>query len=338
MRTSANVALVGATGAVGAEVIKILAERNFPLGELRLFASHRSAGSKIGDRVVQDLSKHNARENFADIDIAIFSAGRRVSLGFAEAVAQEGCIVVDNSTAFRMDPHVPLIVPEINLHALPQYKSRGIVANPNCTTAIAMMALAPLHREFGLRLLLGATYQAVSGIGAMGLEELRTQQKALVNGTALVSRIFPHQIVDNIIPQVDDFLENGYTIEEEKIRNEGIKILGLPSLKTSLTCARVPVPRVHCIDLTAQFEHAVTPHEARRVLSRMEGVTVLDKPHEHIYGMPIWASGKDPVQVSRIRTDTALQNALKMWICGDQIRKGAALNAVQIAEELLKIM
>lgn len=342
MRSKVALGIVGATGAVGEEALSILAERDFPFSTLRLFASDRSAGKelKCKDTVytVESVSAENAREKFHGLDVIIFSAGATQARELAPLAAREGCVVIDNSTAFRMDPEVPLIVPEINLHALPGYRVKNIIANPNCTTAIALMALTPLHRERHLQLVTGSTYQAVSGIGAEGMFELKEQQERLVRGKNITPKIFPHQIVDNVIPQVDEFCSSGYTIEEEKMTHEGRKMLGHLNLQTSITCVRVPVPRVHSMALTAYFAYEFRVEDAISLMKRSEGVEWVDNPAEQLYAMPLSASGKDKVQVSRIRRVPGMPNALTLWVVGDQLRKGAALNAVQIAKELFKIM
>ena len=333
-KQSKILAVVGATGAVGGEILKILVERRFPIRRIVLLASRRSAGAKIrfsgayypgGYHPVTELSNGS----FKGVDIAIFSAGTDTSREFGPIAQKAGCIVIDNSSAFRMDPDVPLVIPEINAKALKGH--RGIIANPNCTTAIALMALWPLHREYGLERVVASSYQAVSGAGARAIAELERQ----IGDPDAVPEVFPHRIAGNVIPQVDSFLANGYTKEEMKLQYEGGKIMYLPSFRASVTCVRVPVERSHSIAISAQFVRTPSPERAREVLAAAPGIRVVDTPEDHEYPMPRDASGRDECLVGRIRTDIALDNALSFFVVGDQLRKGAALNAVQIAERLL---
>lgn len=333
MTSQPHVAIVGATGAVGREMLVCLEERNFPLSKLTLLASARSAGQKMAfrgeDLTVQELTD----ESFDGIDIALFSAGGGISLHYAPLAAAAGCIVIDNSSAFRMEPDVPLVVPEINPEAAAHHP-RNIIANPNCSTIITLMGLAPLHRAFGLTGMIASTYQAVSGSGAQGIIELESQMKALVNGTPVEKNVYPHQIASNVIPHVDAFQESGYTKEEQKMLHEGRKILGLPNLKVTCTCVRVPVMRSHSISVTAIFEKDPTVETARAAYQGQAGVDLVDDPANAIYPVPLGTTGQNNCQVGRIRKDQVIPNSLALWVVGDQVRKGAALNAVQIAEIL----
>ncbi len=333
MNRTPHIAVVGATGAVGVEMLRTLEKRRFPVGKLTLLASARSAGRTLefnGTSVqVQELTP----DSFRGVDIALFSAGGGTSREFAPRAAEAGCVVIDNSSAFRMDPDVPLVVPEINPEDARGH--RGIIANPNCTTAIAVMALYPLHKAFGLRRIFAASYQAVSGTGAKAIEELRRQVEQISAGEQPTREVYPHQIAFNLLPQVDSFLEDGYTREEMKLENEGRKIMHHPTFRASVTCVRVPVYRAHSIAINAEFEKPVTPEAAREVLARAPGIDVVDNPAKNEYPMPLHASGRYNCQVGRIRRDCALDNGLALWVAGDQLLKGAALNAVQIAELLL---
>lgn len=333
MSVPKHVAIVGATGAVGEEMRLCLEQRNFPISKLTVLASARSAGKKIlfrGEEVtVQELT----HESFAGVDIALFSAGGGISKEFGPSAAAAGAIVIDNSSAFRMDEDVPLVVPEINPEAVKDAK-RGIIANPNCTTIISLMALAPLHEKFGLKSIIASSYQAVSGSGAQGIIELEEQVKAITHGLPFEPRVYPRQIAFNVIPQVDVFTDNGYTKEELKMLNEGRKILGHPELKVSCTCVRVPVYRSHSVSITAQFERPVDVEAARAAFAGKPGIQVKDDPANKVFPVPLDTTGKDDCLVGRIRKNLVLDNALDLWVVGDQVRKGAALNAVQIAEIL----
>jgi aspartate-semialdehyde dehydrogenase len=334
MNRNPHVAVAGATGAVGIEMIRTLEKRNFPAGQLTLLASARSAGKQLKflgqDIAVKELSK----DSFAGIDIALFSAGGSISKEYAPIAAKAGCVVVDNSSAFRMDDAVPLVVPEINAADIKLHK--GIIANPNCTTAITLMALYPLHAAFGCKRIFASSYQAVSGTGAKAIAELERQVQEIVAGKPATKEVYPHQIAFNVLPQVDVFLPTGYTKEEMKMENEGRKIMHHPSFKASVTCVRVPVYRSHSIAVSAEFEKPVTVEAARAVLQKAPGLDVVDEPENKKYPMPLFTSEKYNCEVGRIRLDCALDNGLCFWVSGDQLLKGAALNAVQIAEELLK--
>jgi aspartate-semialdehyde dehydrogenase len=333
MNMEPHVAIVGATGAVGEEMLLCLEQRQFPVGNLTLLASARSAGKTLKfrgrDVIVQEL-RH---DSFKGVDIALFSAGGSISLEFGPSAAAAGAVVIDNSSAFRMDADVPLVVPEINPEAAKQ-RPRGIIANPNCTTIISLMALAPLHRAFGLRSIIASTYQAVSGSGAQGIVELEQQMKAIHAGEPVILKVYPRQIAFNVIPQVDAFTENGYTKEELKMLNEGRKIMNLPDLRVSCTCVRVPVFRSHSVAITALFDHPVTAAAARDAFAGKAGVKVVDDIANQVFPVPLDSTGKDDCLVGRIRQNLVFENALDLWVVGDQVRKGAALNAVQIAEIL----
>ena len=328
-----HIAIVGATGAVGIEMLTCLEERDFPHSQLTLLASARSAGKTLPFQGRQITIQELTPDSFAGIDIALFSAGGGISEEFAPHAAAAGAVVIDNSSHFRMDPDVPLVVPEINPQAA-KNRPRNIIANPNCTTIITLMGLYPLHRAFGLQSIIASTYQAVSGSGAQGIAELEQQTAALVNGTPLEQNVYPRQIAHNAIPHVDAFLENGYTKEEQKMLNEGRKILDLPDLNVTCTCVRIPVMRSHSVSLTAVFEKEPSVEAARAAFSDYPGIRVIDDPATATYPVPLDTTGKDDCLIGRIRRDQVIPNALAAWIVGDQVRKGAALNAVQIAEIL----
>jgi aspartate-semialdehyde dehydrogenase len=334
MNRNPHVAVVGATGAVGIEMIQTLEKRNFPVGKLTLLASARSAGKRLKFRGEEHPVKELTKDSFAGIDIALFSAGGGISKEFAPAAAKAGCVVVDNSSAFRMDPEVPLVIPEINASDVKAH--RGIIANPNCTTAVTLMALFPLHKAFTVKRIFASSYQAVSGAGAKAIEELKRQVGEIVAGKPVTKEAFPHQIAFNVIPQVDSFLPTGYTKEEMKMENEGRKIMHHPNFRASVTCVRVPVYRSHSIAVSAEFERPVSVEAARAVLKKAPGLDVVDEPENNKYPMPLFTAEKYNCEVGRIRKDCALDNGLCFWVSGDQLLKGAALNAVQIAEELLK--
>jgi aspartate-semialdehyde dehydrogenase len=334
MNRSPHVAVVGATGAVGIEMIETLERRNFPVGKLTLLASARSAGKPLKFRGVEHLVRELTADSFAGVDIALFSAGGGISREFAPRAAQAGCVVVDNSSAFRMDDTVPLVVPEINAADVKTH--RGIIANPNCTTAITLMALYPLHQAFGVRRIFASSYQAVSGTGAKALQELERQVTQLVAKQPVTKEVYPHQIAFNVLPHVDSFLPSGYTKEEMKLENEGRKIMHHPAFRASVTCVRVPVYRAHSVAVSAEFERPVSVAAARAVLAKAPGLDVVDDPEKKEYPMPLFVAEKDNCQVGRLRLDCAMDNGLCFWVAGDQLLKGAALNAVQIAEELLK--
>lgn len=332
MSKNLHVAIVGATGAVGVEMMKTLEKRNFPVGKLTLLASAKSAGKRLpfkgGEVVIEELTE----KSFTGVDVALFSAGGSISKQFAPFATQAGAIVVDNSSAFRMDADVPLVVPEIN--GADVKSSRGIIANPNCTTAITLMALWPLHQAFGVKRVIASSYQAVSGTGAQAIEELRAQVAAISEGRPVVTKVYPHQIAFNVLPHVDGFLDSGYTKEEMKMQNEGRRIMHHPSFRASVTCVRVPVYRAHSVAVTAEFEKPITVEAARAALAKAPGLDIVDDPASNTYPLPLNVAERDNCQVGRIRMDCALDNALAFWVVGDQLLKGAALNAVQIAELL----
>src|SRR5256886_11997656 len=325
-------AVVGATGAVGQELLRVLERRNFPVASLRPIASARSAGKSIrfGDELisVDKLVDHS----FEKIDIAFFCAGGEVSRKYVPIACQADAIAIDNSSVFRMEPHVPLVIPEINVEDVRGH--RGLISNPNCTTAIALMALYPLHRVFTVRRVFGASYQAVSGSGARAINELRQQVEDASQNRQMRSQIYPHPIAFNVLPHVDSFLENGYTKEEMKFQNEGRKIMHLPEFRASLTCVRVPVYRAHSVAISAEFERPFSVEQAREVLAKAPGIELVDEPQSNRYPMPLRVAGKDNCEVGRVRMDCAFENGLSFWVSGDQLLKGAALNAVQIAELL----
>jgi aspartate-semialdehyde dehydrogenase len=330
MSSPLHVAIVGATGAVGVELMQVLTRRNFPVGKLTLLASARSAGKSLdfqGEKIpVQELRE----DSFKGVDVALFSAGGSISKKFAPLAVQAGAVVVDNSSAFRMDESVPLVIPEINGADVPL--NRGIIANPNCTTAITLMGLWPLHRAFGVSRVIASSYQAVSGTGAQAIEELRRQVEDLAAGRNPSWTVYPHQIAFNVLPHVDSFLDTGYTREEMKMQNEGRRIMHHPAFLASVTCVRVPVYRAHSVAVTAQFERPVSLDHARDVLAKAPGLQLVDNPAKNEYPLPLRVAGRDDCEIGRLRVDCALENAITFWISGDQLLKGAALNAVQIAE------
>lgn len=330
-----NVAIVGATGAVGVEILSCLENRNFPLKSLKLLASARSTGKQVSFRGKMLTVEELTENSFEGVDLALFSAGGDISRQFAPIAASAGCVVVDNSSAFRQDPDVPLVVPEINPEAALNHP-RNIIANPNCTTIITLMALYPLHLKFGLKTIIASSYQAVSGSGQHGITELENQVRAIADGHPFTPSVYPCQIAFNVIPQIDSFTDTGYTKEELKMLNESRKILSLPDLKVTCTCVRVPVYRSHSISAIAQFERPVSVEEARKAYDGMPGIAIKDDPATSTWPTPLDTTCQDTCLVGRIRKDLAIDNALNLWAVGDQVLKGAALNAVQIAELLVK--
>ena len=333
MNRKPHVAVVGATGAVGIEMIKTLEKRDFPAGNLTLLASARSLGKRLKFRGELIAVKELTRDSFQGVELALFSAGGAISREYAPLAARAGCVVVDNSSAFRMDDQVPLVVPEINAMDIKEH--RGIIANPNCTTAITLMALYPLHRAFGCKRIFASSYQAVSGTGAKAIAELERQVSQVVKGERVTREVYPHQIAFNVMPQVDSFLPSGYTKEEMKMENEGRKIMHHPTFRASVTCVRVPVYRAHSIAVSAEFERPATVEAALAALRQAPGLEVIDNPAKSEYPLPLCQAEKDNCAVGRVRKDCAMDNGLCFWVSGDQLLKGAALNAVQIAEELL---
>jgi aspartate-semialdehyde dehydrogenase len=317
MNPNPHVAVVGATGAVGIEMIKTLERRNFPVRQLTLLASARSVGKQLAYRGESIAVKELTAGAFAGIDLALFSAGGGISREFAPKAVEAGCVVVDNSSAFRMDDQVPLVVPEINAADVKLH--RGIIANPNCTTAIALMALYPLHQAFGVKRIFASSYQAVSGTGAKAIEELRRQVQQLVEGQPVTREVYPHQIAFNVLPHVDSFLPNGYTKEEMKMENEGRKIMHHPTFRASVTCVRVPVYRAHSVAISAEFEKPASVEAAREALRRAPGLEVVDRPEKAEYPLPLYVAEKDNCQVGRLRRDCALENGLCFWVAGDQL-------------------
>jgi len=330
------VAVAGATGAVGEVMLQVLEERKFPVRKVKALASERSVGKTVrfnGEDIKVELLTGDA---FKGVDVALFSAGATRSKEFAPAAWQNGAVVVDNSSAFRMDVDVPLVVPEINPHAIAEYTKRGIIANPNCTTIVTLMALAPLHRYSRIKRVVASSYQAVSGAGAKALEEFKQQVRAWVKGEPMPIAVFPYQIAFNVLPHIDVFQENGYTKEEMKLVHESRKILEDNALLVSPTTVRVPVFTAHSISVHVETERKITVAKARELFAAFPGLQVQDDPANKQYPMPLFAAGKDDCYVGRIREDLAVPNGLNLWVCGDQLRKGAALNAVQIAERLIE--
>jgi len=329
-----RVAIVGATGLVGQEFIKVLEQRNFPMESISLLASDRSAGKKMFVTHQELEVKETVPESFEGIDIALFSAGAETSRHFSPIAVQSGTVVVDNSSAFRMMPNVPLVVPEVNPEDIKWHK--GIIANPNCSTIQMVVALYPLHKVSPIKRIVVDTYQSVSGTGAAAVEELNTQAKQIIGGQNTVPHVYPHQIAFNILPEIDVFLDNGYTREEWKMVEETRKIMHAVDIAISATCARVPVFIGHSEAVHVEFSQAMSPEEARRILAKAPGVKVLDDPVISLYPQSWSAAGTDEVFVGRIRRDASHPRSLVMWIVADNVRKGAALNTVQIAEEMIK--
>jgi aspartate-semialdehyde dehydrogenase len=331
----ANVAVAGATGAVGNQMIKCLEERKFPAKAIKLLASHRSAGRELrfrGDPVkVEELTE----DSFKGMDIALFSAGGRTSENFAPSAARVGCAVVDNSSAWRMDPAVPLVVPEVNPHAIANYTEKGIIANPNCSTIQMVVALNPIHKKCGIQRIVVSTYQAVSGTGKKAIDELFDQTRSLMNFLEFEKRVYPHRIAFNCLPHIDVFMENGYTKEEMKMVNETRKILEDETIAVTATTVRVPVFYGHSESVNVETRQHITAEEVRTLLEQEPGVMVLDDPPNNVYPLAIDVAGKDLTYVGRIRQDESIANGINMWVVADNIRKGAATNAVQIAELLL---
>jgi aspartate-semialdehyde dehydrogenase len=329
-----KVAVVGATGAVGREMLEVLAQRQFPASEVVAFASARSAGGTV-EYAGRELTVRELKEDsFAGFDLALFSAGGSVSEKFAPLAAKAGCVVVDNSSAWRMDPACPLVVPEVNPKDLEWHK--GIIAKPNCSTIQMVLALKPLHDEAKIKRIVVSTYQAVSGTGQKAITELETQTARLMNGQEVIPQVYPYQIAFNCLPQIDVFLENGYTKEEMKMVNETKKIMGDDTIRVTATTVRVPVFYSHSESVNIETEQKLTVEDVRSILAQAPGVTVADFPEKKIYPMAIDAAGQDDVYVGRIREDESIDNGINLWIVSDNIRKGAALNAVQIGEELLR--
>jgi aspartate-semialdehyde dehydrogenase len=327
-----HIAVVGATGAVGEEFFRVMERRNFPVASMRALASGKSAGKKIQFRGRPITVEELGEKSFDKIDIAFFSAGGDISRKFVPIAQNAGAVAIDNSSVFRMEPDVPLVIPEINPDDAK--KHCGVIANPNCTTAVALMAIYPLHRAFGVKRVFASSYQAVSGSGQKAINELKEQVAASAHNQEATAKVYPHPIAFNVLPHVDVFLETGYTKEEMKFQNEGAKIMHVPNFRASITCVRVPVYRAHSVAVSAEFEKKVSVEQAREVLAKAPGLELVDEPQKNRYPMPLNVAGKDNCEVGRVRLDCALENGLAFWVSGDQLLKGAALNAVQIAELL----
>ena len=329
-----NVAIVGATGLVGQEFIRVLVQRNFPMSSIKLLASDRSAGRKltVGSQEIEVMEA--VPESFPGVDIALFSAGAAISRHFSPIAARAGAVVIDNSSAFRMEPDVPLVVPEVNPEDIRQHN--GIIANPNCSTIQLVVALYPLHKVNPIKRIIVDTYQAVSGTGSAAVEELRVQSKQVMEGQDAVPHVYPHQIAFNVLPEIDVFLDNGYTREERKMVLETRKIMHADDIAISATCVRVPVFIGHSESVHVEFTSPMSPDDAVSILAQAPGVRILDDTTISLYPQPWSAAGTDEVFVGRIRQDASNPNGLVMWIVADNLRKGAALNAIQIAEEMIK--
>ncbi|HEX2579935.1 MAG TPA: aspartate-semialdehyde dehydrogenase [Rhabdochlamydiaceae bacterium] len=327
-----NVAIIGATGAVGQEMLKVLEQRRFPVKEIRCFASPQSAGKTVQFKGRQVPIEKLSENCFQGIDIALFSAGKKISLVYAPLAVKAGCLVVDNSSAYRMDPHVPLVIPEINSHALENHS--GIVSSPNCTATVMLMVLSPLHRQFKIRRIVMSTYQAASGAGQKAMTELQEESRAILENRPFTRTAMPFPYAFNLFAHNAPMTASCYNEEELKVIEEARKILEEPALRIAVTCVRVPVLRAHCEALNVEFENPITAQEAKAILQKSPGVTVLEDWDQNRFPMPLDASGQDSVFVGRIRHDLSNPNTLDLWAAGDQLLKGAALNAVQIAEKL----
>jgi aspartate-semialdehyde dehydrogenase len=331
-----NIAIVGATGAVGEQMREVLEERKFPVGEMRLLASERSAGQSLafdGRQRRVDVLNENS---FEDIDIALFSAGGSVSARYAPLAVSAGAVVIDNTACFRMAPDIPLVVPEVNASAISDYKKRRIIANPNCSTIQMVVALKPIHDAARIKRVVVSTYQSVSGAGRQAMDELSQQVAALYNSKDVETKKFPHQIAFNCIPHIDVFMDDGYTKEEWKMIHETRKILGEPSLAVTATTVRVPVFFSHSESVNVETEKKLSAAEVKSLLGQAPGIIVVDEPENNLYPLALDATGKDATYVGRIREDHSVQNGINLWVVADNLRKGAALNAVQIAEILIR--
>jgi aspartate-semialdehyde dehydrogenase len=331
-----HVAVVGATGAVGNVMVEVLEQRNFPVRRLTLLASERSTGKTLefkGESLPVEVLNDGS---FAGIDIGLFSAGGAVSQRYAPVAAASGCVVIDNTSAFRMDPEVPLVVPEVNPEQIGMHRAKGIIANPNCSTIQMVVVLKPIHDAAVIKRVIVSTYQSVSGTGKEAIEELILQTRALLSGGKTEAKVYPHRIAFNCLPHIDVFLENGYSKEEMKMIHETRKILNDQSIRLTATTVRVPVFYGHSESVNIETERKITVEETREILARAPGVTVIDSIKENKYPLPIDAEGKDDTFVGRIREDESIENGINMWIVSDNLRKGAALNAVQIAEVLAR--
>ncbi|MDR1657823.1 MAG: aspartate-semialdehyde dehydrogenase [Deltaproteobacteria bacterium] len=329
-----NVGVLGATGAVGREMLKCLVDRGFPYGRVKALASSRSAGQKVEFDNDEITVEEVGPDSFNDLDLAIFSAGAKASAEYAPLAAKAGCPVVDNSSNWRMDPRVPLIIPEVNPGALRRHK--GIIANPNCSTIQMLVALKPIYDAVGIKRIVVSTYQAVSGTGQKGVEELAEQTRQLFNGQDPNISVYPHRIAFNCLPHIDVFLENGYTKEEMKMVNETIKIFDDQNIKVSATCVRVPIFYGHSEAIWIETGRNISPESARELMKRAPGLLVVDDPAKNLYPLASEATGRDEVFVGRIRNDPSCENGLSMWVVADNVRKGAATNAVEIAELMIR--
>ncbi|MBM7557868.1 aspartate-semialdehyde dehydrogenase [Halanaerobacter jeridensis] len=329
-----NVAVVGATGAVGREMVSILEERDFPFADLKLLATERSAGTIMNCKGEEYEVEVTTPESFEGIDIALFSAGSTASKNLAPEAVKRGAVVVDNSSAYRMDPEVPLVVPEVNPDDI--FKNNGIIANPNCSTIQMVATLEPIYKAAGIKRIVVSTYQAVSGTGKDAMDELEEQTKSIANEEEVESEVYPHQISQNVLPHIDVFFDDGYTKEEKKMVNETKKIMGDDKIKVTATAARVPVSIGHAEAVNIEMEEELTADKARELLAQAPGVQVVDNPEENEYPMQINAEKTDDVLVGRIREDKTVDYGLDLWIVANNLRKGAALNTIQIAETLLQ--
>jgi aspartate-semialdehyde dehydrogenase len=328
------VAVAGATGAVGREMLEVLEERKFPVSELVALASERSEGERVQFKGKSVIVRKMGKDSFKDVDIALFSVGAERSLEFAPAAIKSGAVVIDNSSAFRMDPKVPLVVPEVNAHAVERHS--GIIANPNCSTIAMVMVLKPIHDRVKIKRVVVTTFQSVSGTGKEAMDELAQQTVALLNFKDVETKVYPHQIAFNCIPHIDSFLDNGYTREEMKMLHETRKIMEDAAIRVTATTVRVPVFRCHSESLNIEMETGMSADEVRAVLAAAPGVIVYDDPKKNLYPLAIDVVGKDETYVGRVREDESVPNGINLWVVSDNLRKGAALNAVQIAELLIK--
>ncbi|NPA57713.1 MAG: aspartate-semialdehyde dehydrogenase [Aquificae bacterium] len=329
-----NIAILGATGAVGQTMLRVLEERNFPVNEIKLLASERSAGKELEFMGIKYRVEPVSPEAFEGVDIALFSAGGSRSKQWAPVAVEKGAVVIDNSSAFRMDDDVPLVVPEVNPEDVKWHK--GIIANPNCSTIQMVVALNPIHKAKGIKRVIVATYQAVSGAGATAIKDLEEETKAYFEGKYYYPEALPNHIAFNVIPHIDVFMDNGYTKEEMKMFNETRKIMHAPDIKVSATCVRVPVFYGHSEAVVVETQEPITPEEAKQLLKEAPGIILEDEPENNVYPMPVEVAGRDEVFVGRIRKDLAFDNGISMWVVADNLRKGAATNAVQIAELLVE--
>ncbi len=329
-----NVIVGGATGAVGSQMLICLEEQNFPVNNLKLLSSSRSAGKEIKFKDETFIVEEMTKDSFKGYDLALFSAGGSTSIEFAPEAAKSGCVVVDNSSAWRMDPDVPLVVPEVNPDAIADYKNKGIIANPNCSTIQMVVALNPIYRNFGIKRLVISTYQSVSGTGVKAVKELREQTKAIMEGRSPVAEVYPHPIAFNVLPHIDSFLESGYSKEEMKMVNETRKIFGDDTIRITATTARVPVYNSHSESVNIETEKHATLEQFRAVLKNAPGLKVLDDPQNNVYPLALDAHDNDMTFIGRIRQDLSIENGFDVWIVADNIRKGAATNTVQIGRVL----